>query len=141
MRFLRRELRRRRGGIAIYAYLPDSRYIFMDVPLRWTEDKHSVQGMLDHTHWSPAQSRVWVPALFSGLVALMASRISLPVCMAEMAQDLQWDKREQVGGVVINMHHALMTITTCISPFFFSSCAHQRASYWRPSSGATYSRR
>lgn len=70
----------------------------MDVPLRWIEDKRSVQGMLDHTHWSPAQSRVWVPALFSGLVVLMASRISLPVCMAEMAQDLQWDKREQVGG-------------------------------------------
>ena len=80
----------------------------MDVPLRWIEDKRSTEAMLDHTHWSAAQSRVWVPTLFFGLLVLMASRISLPICMAEMAQDLQWDKRIQVGVVSnarIHTHH------------------------------------
>lgn len=72
----------------------------MDVSLRWIDEKHSTQGMLDRTHWSPSQSRVWVPVLFSGLMVLMATRISLPVCLAEMAQDLQWDKRVQ--GIILS---------------------------------------
>lgn len=49
--------------------------------------------------WPDDQRKYWIAAMFCGTVLLYATRAAVPLCMAAMSSDLNWDK-ETDGAVM-----------------------------------------
>lgn len=45
------------------------------------------------SYWGRRERQVWVGVLFVGLVMLYAVRMSVPVTIVTIAQEMDWDKR------------------------------------------------
>ena len=56
-------------------------------------------GVVDsQSYWGRRERQVWVGVLFVGLVMLYAVRMSVPVTIVTIAQEMDWDKRICVSG-------------------------------------------
>ncbi len=51
-------------------------------------------------YWTVGERRLWSLVMFLGLVVLSATRMSLPVTIVDISQDLAWDK--QTCGIVLS---------------------------------------
>lgn len=51
--------------------------------------------------WPEDQRRCWIVAMFCGTLLLYAARSAVPLCMAAMSSDMNWDKEIDVGLVVL----------------------------------------
>ena len=70
----------------------------LQVPLSLAKQlqKHggSSAGVLhSQSYWDRREQRVWGTVLFVGLVMLYATRMSVPVTIVTIAQEMDWDKR------------------------------------------------
>lgn len=50
-------------------------------------------GVVHSSYWDRREQRVWGMVLFVGLVMLYATRMSVPVTIVAIAQEMDWDKR------------------------------------------------
>lgn len=46
--------------------------------------------------WPDDQRKYWIVAMFCGTVLLYATRAAVPLCMAAMSSDMNWDKEIDV---------------------------------------------
>lgn len=51
--------------------------------------------------WPEDQRKCWIVAMFCGTLLLYAARSAVPLCMAAMSSDMNWDKEIDVGLVVL----------------------------------------
>ena len=58
----------------------------------------SVGVVHSQSYWGKRERQVWMVVLFMGLVMLYAVRMSVPVTIVTMAQEMDWDKRICVSG-------------------------------------------
>ena len=58
----------------------------------------SVGVVHSQSYWGRRERQVWVGVLFVGLVMLYAVRMSVPVTIVTIAQEMDWDKRICVSG-------------------------------------------
>ena len=53
--------------------------------------------------WPENQRRYWIVAMFCGTLLLYATRSAVPLCMAAMSTDMNWDKEIDVSFVKYNL--------------------------------------
>ena len=58
----------------------------------------SVGVVHSQSYWGRRERQVWMGVLFVGLVMLYAVRMSVPVTIVTIAQEMDWDKRICVSG-------------------------------------------
>uniref|UniRef100_UPI00398E7E76 solute carrier family 17 member 9b n=1 Tax=Pristiophorus japonicus TaxID=55135 RepID=UPI00398E7E76 len=51
------------------------------------------------THWSKLEAKSWIAFLFMGTCLLYCARVTLPICVAAMAEQFEWDKKQ--SGIVL----------------------------------------
>ena len=50
-------------------------------------------------HWPQSRRRIWILAMFCGTVFLYAARSAVPLCIAAMSRDMNWDKEIDVSDI------------------------------------------
>ena len=53
--------------------------------------------------WPENQRKYWIVAMFCGTLLLYATRSAVPLCMAAMSTDMNWDKEIDVSFVKYNL--------------------------------------
>ncbi|XP_067856593.1 solute carrier family 17 member 9b isoform X2 [Heptranchias perlo] len=51
------------------------------------------------TYWSRLEAKTWIAFLFMGTCLLYCARVTLPICVAAMAEQFDWDKKQ--SGIVL----------------------------------------
>ena len=57
--------------------------------------------------WSDDQRKYWIVAMFCGTVLLYATRSAVPLCMASMSSEMNWDKETDVRVYLASLDAAL----------------------------------
>lgn len=68
------------------------------VPIRLKIDMDSERRKGDTgIQWPEEQRKLWIVAMFCGTLLLYAARSAVPLCMAAMSSDMNWDKEIDVS--------------------------------------------
>lgn len=68
------------------------------VPIRLKIDMESDRRKSDNGFQWPEESRKhWIVAMFCGTLLLYATRSAVPLCLAAMSSDMNWDKEVDVS--------------------------------------------
>ena len=74
-----------------------------DFDIKTIVDIHDTKGVkkvnvdVNNVYWSNRQRKIWVISLFLGSVMAYLTRVSGPVTVVAMGQDLGWDKTVAVS--------------------------------------------
>ena len=70
------------------------------VPIRLKIDMNNERSKGDAGfQWPEEQRKYWIVAMFCGTLLLYAARSAVPLCMAAMSSDMNWDKEIDVSNV------------------------------------------
>ena len=70
------------------------------VPIRLKIDMDNENRKGDITfQWPEEKRKYWIVAMFCGTLLLYAARSAVPLCMAAMSSDMNWDKEIDVSVV------------------------------------------
>ena len=70
------------------------------VPIRLKIDMDNEHRKGDITfQWPEEKRKYWIVAMFCGTLLLYAARSAVPLCMAAMSSDMNWDKEIDVSVV------------------------------------------
>ena len=58
--------------------------------------------------WPEEQRKYWIVAMFCGTLLLYAARSAVPLCMAAMSSDMNWDKEIDVSLTIIQQTKLFM---------------------------------
>ena len=70
--------------------------------------------------WPENQRRYWIVAMFCGTLLLYATRSAVPLCMAAMSTDMNWDKEIDVSFVKYGWFFICCGSTLSLVKFLFS---------------------
>jgi len=70
--------------------------------------------------WPENQRRYWIVAMFCGTLLLYATRSAVPLCMAAMSTDMNWDKEIDVSFVKCSLliMHGFFYVVVELYPWF-----------------------
>ena len=60
--------------------------------------------------WPEERRKYWIVAMFCGTLLLYAARSAVPLCMAAMSSDMNWDKEIDVRTVCLVSYIELFTL-------------------------------
>lgn len=69
------------------------------VPIRLKIDMDSGRRKVDNGFqtWPEESRKHWIVAMFCGTLLLYAARSAIPLCLAAMSSDMNWDKEIDVS--------------------------------------------
>ena len=70
---------------------------------------------------SRREKQQWLVALLCGCMCLFASRQTMPLCLPEIAKELNWDKQDMVIMLSASVFCYWYSFILCLSCFFFFS--------------------
>ena len=92
------------------------------VPIRLKIDMESDRRKSDSgSQWPEENRKHWIVAMFCGTLLLYATRSAVPLCLAAMSSDMNWDKEVDVSFTEVCIKNIFQQLIASSSPILMVS--------------------